>query len=447
LLAAYGSVLAAVIVLFGAALFWGMNTSFNEKMHSVLHSIVLDIRHDILKGDPHPVDAGERYAVSPVFIEIWEADGPTFRRTHFSPNMRLHRFPVMKDKGDVFALRRLPFVSTTDESAYVTERFDANGKRYIVAAATPIDGADDMLEAFLFWFALGGTLFYLLAFWLGLHLINTILLPMKSITSTAENIAQHDLSQRVPLSKQHDEFYELAATFNAMLDRLEAAFMRMKRFNANVSHELKTPLTIIRGEAEVALLKSRDSAAYERVLRSIMQESESMQRIIDVMLLLSTQNSEAIEQRMQPVRLDALLLDSCQKLRALADAKKITIEIVRTEPVTITAEPQLLEEAFINLLDNAVKYSPNGQSVRVDMHASKNSVTVTIADEGKGIDPVDIPKMFEPFWREEDAHSKQIPGNGLGLALVRWILQAHHASIEIESEKGEGTLCRLYFKI
>jgi signal transduction histidine kinase len=298
----------------------------------------------------------------------------------------------------------------------------------------------------LFWFALAGTLFYLLALWLGLRLINTILLPMKSITFTAENIAQHDLSQRVPLSKQQDEFYELAATFNAMLDRLEAAFMRMKRFNANVSHELKTPLTIIRGEAEVALLKSRDSAAYERVLRSIMQESESMQRIIDVMLLLSTQNSEAIEQRMQPVRLDALLLDSCQKLRALADAKKITIEIKRTDPVTITAEPQLLEEAFINLLDNAIKYSPNGKSVRVDMHASKNGVTVTIADEGKGIDRADIPKLFEPFWREEDAHSKQIPGHGLGLALVRWILQAHHASIEIESEKEKGMLCRCRFK-
>jgi two-component system phosphate regulon sensor histidine kinase PhoR len=142
-----------------------------------------------------------------------------------------------------------------------------------------------------------------------------------------------------------------------------------------------------------------------------------------------------------------LLLDSCQKLRALADAKKITIEIKRTDPVTITAEPQLLEEAFINLLDNAVKYSPNGKSVRVDMHASKSNVTVTIADEGNGIDPADIPKMFEPFWREENAHSKQIPGHGLGLALVRWIMEMHHASMEVESEKGEGVLCRMYFKM
>ena len=165
------------------------------------------------------------------------------------------------------------------------------------------------------------------------------------------------------------------------------------------------------------------------------------------MLMLSHQNQDALKTRMQPIRLDTLLTNVCRKMNPLAASKKTAIYCVHTEPVTITAEPQLLEEAFVNLLDNAVKYSPEGSSVHVSMEMSNNEVSVTISDEGVGIDSKNIPRLFEPFWREEKAHSKRVPGQGLGLALVEWIMQVHDASIEIVSEKGRGTTCRLQFQV
>ena len=424
-----------------------MNVSFNERMHRALQAVVLGIEDDILENEFHPIGPQERYAVSPIFIEIYEVQRGRLERIAATPNMKGHRLPVLPGERDGFKLISIPFVSSADESAYLTERFHANGKSYIVAAATPIDHADDMLETFLSLFAAIGVIFYLLSLWFASRLIDSILEPMKRMTEAAGNIAEQHLSRRIPLPNRRDEFYRLAATFNAMLERIESAFSRMKRFNVNVSHELKTPLTIIRGEAEVALMKPRDTATYEATLRSIMQESEAMQRIIESMLMLSHQNQDAVRKRMQSIRLDTLLTDVCRKMNPLAASKKIAIRWMHTEPVTITAEPQLLEEAFVNLLDNALKYSPKGANVWVDMQISSDGVTVTIADEGVGIDSKNIPKLFEPFWREEEAHSKQVPGQGLGLALVQWIMQVHDASIEIVSEKGKGTTCRLRFQV
>lgn len=447
LLAAFAVATAIIVVLFGGALFWGMNVSFNERMHRALQSVVLDIENDILENEPHPIGPQKRYTVSPLFMEIYEDRGGKLKRLVATPNMKGHHLPVLPDTKNQFKLISIPFVSRADESAYLTERFHANDKSYIIAAATPIDHADDMLEIFLSLFAAIGVIFYLLSLWFASRLIDSILEPMKRMTEAAGNIAEHDLSRRIPLPSRHDEFYRLAATFNAMLERIESAFSRMKRFNVNVSHELKTPLTIIRGEAEVALMKPRDTATYEATLRSIMQESETMQRIIESMLMLSHQNQDALKTRMQPIRLDTLLTNVCRKMNPLAASKKTAIYCVHPEPVTITAEPQLLEEAFVNLLDNAVKYSPEGSSVHVSMEMSNNEVSVTISDEGVGIDSKNIPRLFEPFWREEKAHSKRVPGQVLGLALVEWIMQVHDASIEIVSEKGRGTTCRLQFQV
>jgi len=202
----------------------------------------------------------------------------------------------------------------------------------------------------------------------------------------------------------------------------------------------------LRGEAEVALLKKRDPDDYESVLRSMMEETVSMQRIIDGMLLLSRPDQESLVKSMVPVRLDVILRDVYETYRSVADAKGISIAFAPAEAVEINAEPQLIKEVIVNLVDNAVKYTSEGGNVTMGAEKRDGQVLVTIADEGVGIEAEHLPKLFDPFWREDAAHSKKIPGYGLGLSIVRWIVQAHRGNIEIDSVKNRGTVCRLRFE-
>lgn len=445
---AYGLVLAVIILLFGTALVWGLNHSFNTRLQSALESVIFDIKHDVLTQPPTGtslLDPKEEYAVSPVYIEVRKLGGYAPRRVLYSANMKDEQLPLPNSHTEMFELYSLPFVSKDEKSALLSVPVDVGTEHYVIAVATPIDKLDDVIEDFVEMFVLFGFILYLIALYLGIRLINQVLAPMKNITETAATISHGDLSQRVALPMIHDEFYTLAQTFNAMLERIEKGFDRMKLFNANVSHELKTPLTIVRGEAEVALLKKRAPEAYEAVLSSIMKETTSMQRIIEGMLLLSRSDQEALKKNMVPVRLDEILQEVYKKYKSFADEKGVGLTISQIEPVEIKAEPQLLKEALSNIIDNAVKYTPNGKNVTVAMRKTNGNIDIIIDDEGIGVDKAVLQKIFDPFWREDVSHSKSVPGHGLGLPIVQWIVQAHHGSIEIKSEKGHGTFCLLQF--
>jgi heavy metal sensor kinase len=448
LLTAYGLILALFMLLFGVALFWGLDRSFDERLQSELESVVYDIKHDLLTGrlkTPALLDPQEEYAVSPVYVEMWERDVNGSQPMLFSTNMTDHRLPLLDVHGERFELDSLPSFSKAGKTALLAEPVEVDQKHYVIVAATPADKFDDVISDFIWLFALFGSLLYLLAFFLGWRMISRVLSPMRSITETAASISQSDLSKRVPLPGVRDEFHALAQTFNAMLERIEKAFEQTKRFNANVSHELKTPLTIIRGEAEVALRNVRDSGTYESVLHSILEESAAVQQIIDGMLLLSRSDTASLQSIMVTVDLDDLLRWVMDKLRPAAEAKGISMCLVHMDSARITGEPQLLKEALHNLVDNAVKYTHESGRIAVTMHTIADAVEIRISDNGIGMDETALSKVYEPFWREDTAHSKTLPGHGLGLSIVQWVVQAHRGTIGIESKKEEGTTCVLRF--
>lgn len=450
LLRAYGFVLAVIILLFGTALVWGLNHSFNARLQSALGSVIFDIRHDVLTKRPAltgVLDPKEEYALSPVYIEVWALGSGAPQRVLSSANMRRQHLPLRTDPTEMFELYALPFISKEEKSALLWGPVEVGTKRYIITVAASIDKLDDLIEDFIEMFAFAGFVLYLIALYLGARLIDQVLLPMKSITGTAATISHGDLSRRVPLPDFHDEFFTLAQTFNAMLERIERGFERMKLFNANVSHELKTPLTIIRGETEVALRHRRTPEAYERVLDSIMEETASMQRIIEGILFLSRSDQETLQKSMVPVRFDEIVKEICAAYKAVADAKGVNLTLSTDEPVTINAEPQLLKAVLNNLVDNAVKYTPGGNGITVTLRKTCEHADLTIADKGIGIERDALAKLFDPFWREEIAHSKSVPGHGLGLSIAQWIVQAHRGSIKIDSEKNVGTVCQLRFEL
>lgn len=444
LMFAYAMTVAVIILLFGLLLGWGMNRSFNDRLHASLESVAYDIKHDV-ESVPHLpplLDPKEEFEVAPVYIEVYRSQKGADERVLYSKNMQDRHLPkISKVK---FAIMDIPFISTSDESALYSIATQAEGYQYRISVATPIDMIDDFLEEFMQLFALFGIFVYLLALYLGYRLINSVLSPMEQITTTAASITHSNLSRRISLPLIEDEFFILTKTFNAMLDRIENAFDKIRQFNANVSHELKTPLTIIQGEAEVALLKKRDHNTYEKVLRSIIDESHEMHQIIDSMLLLSKSDISSLKARMIPVDLEALVMDVIKDKRSMAEDKDIKINIIKIRAMQCVGEPTLLREAIANVLDNAIKYSSDEKTIEIALTRDGNGIDLSIKDAGIGMGETSLSKTFDPFWREDTAHSKRVSGHGLGLSIVKWIMDAHEGTVIMQSEKGKGTRCILH---
>jgi len=445
--------LALVLAVFAGAVVWILDFSFDRALRQSLESVAIDLRYDLQQHETDQngmLDPTEEFVVSPVYIEVWTLEaGGKRKRIQFSENMRSRHLPVDPRAEVSFRLLSIPFVSRSDESALYQERVEIGGRTYLIAVATPIDGRDDLLESFVAFFIGLALLLYIAALYLGVRMVDRVLKPMQSITSTAASISKNNLSQRVPLPGARDEFYRLAETFNTMLARLEASFLEIRRFNVNVSHELKTPLTIIQGEAEVALMKPRQPEEYRRVLQSIVEEAGSMERIVESLLLLGKSDPGSLKKEFRPLRMDRLLSSLMERFAPAAEQRGIVLECVRCDTSEISGIPELVERALSNVLDNALKYTPPGKGKKIflGVHArGGETVSVEIEDEGVGIPAEQIPHLFEPFYRGDDARGGTVPGYGLGLSIVEWILRLHGAEILVSPREGEGTRVRMTFK-
>jgi len=454
LLSAYAGVLFVFIILFGVALTWGLKSSFNHMLHTSLNSVIIDLKYDLRHDDPIPsgiIDSREEFAVSPVYIETWQIEENKKKRILYSKNMKNEHLPIILKKMTMYESVDIDFIlesdgELADESAILAETVKVDGKTYLISVATPIDGVDDLMGDFISLFGVLGILLYLIAFYMGYKMLNKLLIPMQSITATVNEITQHDLTKRVPLPKTKDDFFILAQTFNLMLERIEDAFVKVKKFNINVSHELKTPITIMRGEAEVALLKERNVKEYRDVLQSIIDENILMEQIIESMLLLSKSDTRSLKKQMVPFIVNDLILEVIERKKVQADLKSISIIFNAPKAITLIAEVELLQRALSNLLDNAIKYTPDNQEKKIMILLAKDGdkTFIEISDEGIGINEEHLAHIWEPFYRVDDSHSKTVPGHGLGLALVKWIIELHNADIALESNKT-GTKVSITF--
>ena len=443
LLLAYASVLGIVILLFGGALVIGLNYSFNKTLENSMQTILADIKNDeLLHLKKGIIDSKEEFLLSPIFIKVYEETKSENKPILYTKNMEDHHFPKNLETG--FQEIEIPFISQEDEVAVLVDKVTLNNKRYKIVIATPIEKIDDTIEIFIGWLLFAGLLLYVIALILGYRVITRVLSPVRTITQTAQTISKSNLSKRVPLPDREDEFYQLAKTFNTMLERLEKNFDKINRFNVNVSHELKTPLTIIRGEIEVALMKDRSTKEYKTVLQTILEETKTLQSIIETLLLLSKSDTKALKKRMIPLSLDNLLLEAVEEKRQNGNNQSINLIIKELESVTIVGEPTLLKRAIANIIDNAIKYSPPNSDIEISLKNSRDTLLM-IKDSGYGIPSDQIEKIFDPFYRIESTNKKRVQGQGLGLSIVQWIIDLHDAKIAIESEVEKGSCFKIYF--
>lgn len=270
-------------------------------------------------------------------------------------------------------------------------------------------------------------------------LINRTLRPVKDVIDSVHKISADQLTQRIDSKNVPTEIEELVQTFNQLLANIEEAFNRITTFSSDAAHELKTPLTVIRGEIEVALRKDRTPAEYKAVLEDVIQETLGVQETIDKLFLLTKKDTAELTKNFKELYLDEILTDLIAQTQKFASAHSVTIKAIRMTPVTIRAGDTLLRIALNNLLRNAVIYSKKGSEVRVSLNEDKNAYLLTIEDDGYGISEKDLPFIFDRFYRADRARSRKEGGTGLGLAIVKMIFDIHHFDIDIQSKVHQGT--------
>ena len=272
----------------------------------------------------------------------------------------------------------------------------------------------------------------------GAMIARAALRPVDEISGIARRITAEDLTRRIPHRGTHDELDRLTETLNAMLTRLDAAFTQLRRFAADAAHELRTPLTVLRGELEVALRSRRPAEQYERVLASSLEEVERLIRLAEDLLLFSRATA-GLEGARASVDLEPIVTDVGQIGARLAQSTGVTVHIKQATPVTVVGHAGALRRAVLNLVENAVKYTPPQGTVEISLTHDDEWVRLTVTDTGPGIDAADAARVFEPFVRLDTARTRETGGTGLGLAIAQAIVLAHGGTIQLDSTPGGGS--------
>jgi heavy metal sensor kinase len=274
----------------------------------------------------------------------------------------------------------------------------------------------------------------------GWVLARRALKPVDQMTQTAQRISGNHLDQRLQVSGSGDELDRLATTLNDMLDRLNAVIHQMRQFSADASHELQTPLTVLKGEMEVALRAVRTPAEYQRVLTSGLEEVDRLDKLVAGLLLLARADAGVLRLDPLPVDLSALVADVGDLMRALAEARAIDLQVGPVEPLAVRGDREHLRRLILNLVDNAVKYTPSDGRVTVSLQSDGDWAALKVLDTGIGIADDQRRMIFERFHRATDTRSRDVRGVGLGLSIARSIAAAHNGRIEVQSTPGHGSL-------
>jgi two-component system, OmpR family, sensor kinase len=318
-------------------------------------------------------------------------------------------------------------------------RVTVDGNGFVVAAAQPLDVVAADLRALRNVLLFGMPFLIALAGIGGYLLATRSLAPVGWMAEQSRRITGQNLDARLEIGNAAVELSVLAASFNELLSRLDQTFASMRRFVADASHELRTPIAVIRGESDVALSHERAAAEYRESLTIILDESRRLSRLVDDLLNLARADAGHVRLQMQEFYFNDLLAECCRSVQALAAARNIRLECRPGEDVPFHGDEELLRRLVMNLLDNAIRYTPVGGQVTAALNANGSELRIQVSDTGAGIPPETAAHVFERFYRGDKARSRQEGGFGLGLAIVKWIAESHKGEVDLASRPGHGS--------
>jgi len=442
----YFVVLAASFLAF----FWicdfgfrrGIETTVNDASRSNLEIVqrvlTLSSSKGTTKVQKELNELSELWANGAIF-QVSQADGSWIFR---SP-----RFLLVQSPLPMPANTGVSFLTTNlDSQQYriAQKSIWIDGQLFHVSAAVPTEPFDQALDRFRLIEKRFLPLLVVLASILGYWLSGRALAPVNRIIRSAEQIGLQNLSRRLEVPKAADELRRLTVTLNAMLERIESSVKRIRQFTANASHDLRTPLSLIRTHAELALRRTRTELEYRESLTRILSVSEETTQLIEALLTLARTDAGAAHLRFTQLDLTPLLQKVSRQVSLLAHSKDLSFSSDLTdEHLFVAGDSAALESLILAILDNAVKYTPAGGSVCFRSSGAPREVVIEVEDTGVGIAVEDLPRVFDRFFRADQVRSREVPGSGLGLSIAHWIADTHKGRIEVESAIGSGSLFRI----
>jgi heavy metal sensor kinase len=436
--------LALAVVLLGfAALVYGLLAhTLYQQVDRKLLSGFHELRHDTrLAADPEGQMrhwAYELFEHEGIFAVVYDTGGDVVLRTEELAEAAVP-LPPAAAEGD--PRLREAVVPIIGRQRVLEGQIRLGGREVRILLMTPLEEVDRELGRLLTVLGMAVPVALACSAGLGYLLARKALKPVDQLRRSTREITAERLDRRLPVASAGDEIGRLAGTINEMIGRLERSFAEVRRFTADASHELRSPLAVIRTEAEVALGGPSVTAEQQRLLGSILEECARLTRLTDQLLTLSREDAVAAQLPREPVDLAALVGGVVDNMRPLADVKGVTLHAGGAKPLWVGGDAARLRQVFYNLLDNAIKYTPEGGTVKVSVTARTAGAVVTVSDTGIAIPPEHLPHVFARFYRVDKARTRAEGGTGLGLSIARSIVLAHGGEIELASTPGQGTVC------
>ncbi len=452
----YLAILAAVLLFFGIASYTILSRSLLAIIDTSLESqaSAIERRMNSAQGEGAADDHGatnDQLTISPHLTQIITDRGIIADEMVVKPiysltvNLEeLNQIAWGKTRWDILYLK------TGEPFRVATRRArDAEGDSYFIRLGESLEPHRKLRARILLVLSIAIPAALLLGSYGGLLLANQALRPVDRITRAAKRIGAGDLSERVALPPVMDEIGRLATTFNHMIARLEAAFERQRQFTADASHEMRTPLAVMRGDIEITLRRERSAEEYQRVLTSSLEEIIRLSRLVEDLLTLARADAGRTQLHCEEISLDQLCRRMIDYIAPLAAQREQILDYeAPPEDVVISGDLQRLKQLLLNLLDNAIKFTDARGTIILALGTEKNEAVMTVRDSGRGIPVEDLPYIFERFFRRSRTTSdKSAAGFGLGLSIVKWIVDSHGGTIEATSEPGKGTTFSVRFPL
>lgn len=433
------SILIAIVFIFIFTIVkYSVNQHVNEEIQEELYKHLDDVSTDsndtyLIQVDQWRAREHNSFSVNPVFVEFYDTNKLLIDK---SPNLKYSNINLLDNsKNDKFIDTKLNGIPIRQIQTPIVNKNKIVGYLVVAMSLEDLEIVQILKNILLITYPLILILLYLFArFFAGRSII-----PVSTIIETSGKITKDNLKTRIPLPNNKDELFALSQTINNLLDRVENAIEREKQFTSDASHELRTPLAVIKGTMEVLIRKPRNQQEYEEKIQFCISEVDRLNHMVDQLLLLARFENQKQNIKRESIYLNALILDNLTRFSEKIENKKLKVITSFDEDYYIESDNYLVSIIVSNLISNAIKYSNNETEINIKLLNENGNIVFSISDNGIGIVPEDIEKIFTSFYRSNVANHTQIKGTGLGLSIVKRLCDLLKIEITLTSEIDKGT--------
>lgn len=438
----YCLVTLLILFIFSGAIYKTVEFNILKSIDTKLEAIGEDLIHDLEEygkiSKEKLKDEFDEIKIDPIYVRVLRKDLSSNESTVFVESENID-FSFPKESKEAFTLDEKRFI--TVKSHVVEKSVFTINVGTIVDKEESFEKEEETLDELFFALVIINPIILLISLVGGYFLINRLFAPIKDLQKDINNVTVSKLSLRLQ-EKKSKEINEIIRSFNSLLGRLEESFIKISQFGSNASHELKTPLTVMRGEMEIALRKTRSLDEYKSVLTSSLEEIDQIQKIIDELLFLSKSDNNKLDESFENEYIDEVLIDCVEELKTYSLKKGASLKVVNIEPFELEVNKNLLKTAIKNILKNALEYGGEGSIVEVSLENEE----IIIQDNGVGISQKHLKKIFDRFYRVDKARTSKSSGSGLGLSIVKAIMDLHKGEVLLDSRENLGTKVTLILK-